>query len=429
MHVILKQEYGDITILKAFLGQPDIVMLFNPKDFEQVYRNEGQWPHRRDFETFVHFRKKLRTDIYGENAGLLAEQGERWKDLRTKVNPVMMQPRNIKQYIAPVEEVTDEFIARMNHLRDSNNEMPKDFSHELNKWSLESIARIALDTRLGCLQDDSRVDEDSKKMIQAVHDFFDLIFQLEILPSIWKYVKTPAYHRLMRALDTMTNVSLKKVDAAIERMINTSQDSKSEHEASVLEKLLKIDRNVAIIMAMDMLLAGVDTTSYTTAILLYHLAVNQECQEKLRKEIFTIIPQKDSKLNQESFNHIPYLRACMKESHRVLPIAGGTVRRLPVDLVLCGYQVPKGSEVVMSHLLATMEENQYTDSTKYIPERWLNEKNAPQCPSAKEAHPFAYMPFGFGPRSCVGRRFAELEIETFIVKLLEIIKSNGIMER
>lgn len=92
----------------------------------------------------------------------------------------------------------------MCQLRDSNNEMPKDFNHELNKWSLESIARIALDSRLGCLQDDSRVDEDSKKMIQAVHDFFELIFKLEFLPSIWKYVKTPAYHRLMKALDTMT---------------------------------------------------------------------------------------------------------------------------------------------------------------------------------------------------------------------------------
>lgn len=76
----------------------------------------------------------------------------------------------------------------------------------------------------------------------------------------------------------------------------------------------------------------------------------------------------------------------------------------------------------MSHLLASIEENQYPDSTKYIPERWLNEKDAPQCPSAKEAHPFAYMPFGFGPRSCVGKRFAELEIETFIVKLLRNYK-------
>lgn len=90
---------------------------------------------------------------------------------------------------------------------------------------------------------------------------------------------------------------------------------------------------------------------------MYHLAVNQECQEKLRKEIFTILPQKDSKLNEESFNHIPYLRACLKESHRVLPIAGGTVRRIPVDLVLCGYQVPKGVKLSVYNIFNFMQMN------------------------------------------------------------------------
>lgn len=55
-----------------------------------------------------------------------------------------------------------------------------------------------------------------------------------------------------------SSISLKKVDEAIERLKN-SQDSNQNKEASVLEKLLKIDRKVAVIMAMDMLLAGVDT--------------------------------------------------------------------------------------------------------------------------------------------------------------------------
>lgn len=89
-------------------------------------------------------------------------------------------------------------------LRDANNEMPSDFRNELNKWSLESIARIALDSKLGCLKDDSDMDADSKKMIQAVHDFFTYTWQLEVNLPIWKYFKTPAFHKLMNALNTMT---------------------------------------------------------------------------------------------------------------------------------------------------------------------------------------------------------------------------------
>lgn len=83
-------------------------------------------------------------------------------------------------------------------------------------------------------------------------------------------------------------------------------------------------------------------TSSSVAILLYFLASNQTCQDKLRKEILTILPNKNSKLSNDAFNHMPYLRACMKETNRVLPITGGNVRKIPVDLVLSGYQVPKG---------------------------------------------------------------------------------------
>lgn len=89
-------------------------------------------------------------------------------------------------------------------LRDSNQEMPDDFMNELNNWSLESISSIALDTRLGCLEDNLSMNSDSGKMIQAVHDFFELTFSLEILPSIWKYIPTPSFRKLTAALDIMT---------------------------------------------------------------------------------------------------------------------------------------------------------------------------------------------------------------------------------
>lgn len=65
------------------------------------------------------------------------------------------------------------------------------------------------------------------------------------------------------------------------------------------------------------------------------------------------------------------------------------------------------------------DDNMFPDSNKYIPERWLKENNNTGCPSAKTAHPFAFMPFGFGPRMCVGRRFAELELYTLIARYVE----------
>lgn len=58
----------------------------------------------------------------------------------------------------------------------------------------------------------------------------------------------------------------------------------------------------------------------------------------------------------------------------------------------------------------------FPNAANFIPERWLKEGNDSGCPSAKTAHPFVYLPFGFGPRMCVGRRLAELETYAFIAR-------------
>jgi cytochrome P450 len=67
----------------------------------------------------------------------------------------------------------------------------------------------------------------------------------------------------------------------------------------------------------------------------------------------------------------------------------------------------------MPFLMLSNMEKYYPEADKFIPERWL--KSDPQ--GSKRTHPFVTMPFGFGPRMCVGRRFAELEMETLVTKV------------
>jgi cytochrome P450 len=62
------------------------------------------------------------------------------------------------------------------------------------------------------------------------------------------------------------------------------------------------------------------------------------------------------------------------------------------------------------------QEKYFAQPQKYIPERWLKVTQG-DSQETKMTHPFVFMPFGFGPRMCVGRRFAELEIETFLAKV------------
>jgi len=68
--------------------------------------------------------------------------------------------------------------------------------------------------------------------------------------------------------------------------------------------------------------------------------------------------------------------------------------------------------IAMPFLMLSNLEKYYPQADKFIPERWIKED-----PQYNKAHPFVTMPFGFGPRMCIGRRFAELEIETLVTKV------------
>lgn len=61
------------------------------------------------------------------------------------------------------------------------------------------------------------------------------------------------------------------------------------------------------------------------------------------------------------------------------------------------------------------QEKYFPNPDEYIPDRWIKGENEKY--TSKEAHPFTYMPFGFGPRSCIGKRFAQLEMEILLAKV------------
>lgn len=97
-------------MIPAMLGRPELVMPFNPEDFETVFRNEGIYPYRRPFETLDYYRKTVRPDVYGEFGSLVTETDERWHKTRTLVNPIMMKPQTIKLYVPQVDEIAKEFV-------------------------------------------------------------------------------------------------------------------------------------------------------------------------------------------------------------------------------------------------------------------------------------------------------------------------------
>lgn len=72
----------------------------------------------------------------------------------------------------------------------------------MTMWSLESVALVGLGARLGCLEDDLKDDHPARQLMKCAKDIIDLSFKVELLPpSIWKYIATPNFKKLMNTYD------------------------------------------------------------------------------------------------------------------------------------------------------------------------------------------------------------------------------------
>ncbi|XP_037942818.1 cytochrome P450 CYP12A2-like, partial [Teleopsis dalmanni] len=420
-------KYGDICLMPAVFGRPPMLLTFNPADFETVFRNEGIWPDRPGSETLAYHREKHRVDFFQGTDGLISTKGEKWGTFRSAVNPVLMQPKNAKFYIHKMCKINSEFVDRIREIRDPQTlEVPANFEDEINRWTFESVSVVALDKQLGLIKT-NRNDPGARKLFKIITEFFYLAGQLEFKPPVWKIIKTPDFNRLMQILDEVQNITLKYIENALERLEEDRKNGvvKTEHEKSVLEKLLSIDKRTAMVMAMDMLMAGVDTTTTTFAGIMLCLAKNPEKQQKLREELLRLMPEKNTPFTEAIHNELNYMRACIKESLRLYPLGAGNARVTQNDTVLSGYQVPKGTMVFMFAENLVKDEKHFPKADEFLPERWIRQskQDSKECPvSMKATNPFIYLPFGFGPRACIGKRIVELELELGVARIIRNFK-------
>ncbi|XP_062123611.1 probable cytochrome P450 12a5, mitochondrial [Drosophila sulfurigaster albostrigata] len=423
----MRYDYGDFFRMPTIFGSDAMVITYNPKDFEVVYRHEGIWPHRPGSDTLRYHRESYRKDFYKGVEGLIPSQGKSWGEFRSIVNPVLMQPKNVRLYYKKMSQVNCEFVERIKTIRDATNqEVPHNFIEDINRWTLESVSVVALDKQLGLLKESDKSDN-VMLLFKSLDEFFTYAGDLEVKPSLWRYVQTPMKKKLMNAYDNIQKVTLEFVNEALVRLETEENKGivRAENEKSVLEKLLKIDKKVATIMAMDMLMAGVDTTSSTFAAAMLCIATNPVKQDKLREEVMRVLPNKDSEFTEDSMKNVPYLRACIKESQRMYPLVIGHARTTNRDCVLSGHKVPAGTFVSMMPLSMLNNDEYFPKASEFLPERWLrSDASTSKCPAnpLKTTNPFVFLPFGFGPRMCVGKRIVDMELELGIARIIRNFK-------
>ncbi|CAH2005967.1 unnamed protein product [Acanthoscelides obtectus] len=223
--------------------------------------------------------------------------------------------------------------------------------------------------------------------------------------------------------------ALKVVDAFYEEIIRSKREAYSElpeeDEASkqnFLDQLLRYQENGEALSDKDIkdeintfVLGGHDTTATALSFTLYCLARHPEVQEKILEEqekIFGSL-ENEPQTTYADLQEMKYMDAVINESIRVFPPIPMIGRKLTGDIQLDnGLTLPDTMSVVCALYALHHNPKYFSDPEKFDPERFVKD----------EILPHTHLPFSTGPRNCIGKKFAILQIKSCISKIVRHFK-------
>jgi cytochrome P450 len=229
----------------------------------------------------------------------------------------------------------------------------------------------------------------------------------------------PVWERMFKTRQKRTEAAatelLKLIDEIIAEHRKSDTDTgdllsmllaaRDEHDQPMSEGQLRDE-------VMTLFVAGHETTANALAWMLYLVSQHAEVHAKLLAEIATL----NGKLpTMRDLPQMPYSEMVLKEVMRLYPPASGATREPIHDIELGGYHLPKGSSIAISTYTMHRNPKYFAQPLKFDPERFSPE-NEPKIPK------YAYLPFGGGPRVCIGNAFAMMEARLVVLTILQRFK-------
>ncbi|XP_006859934.1 PREDICTED: cytochrome P450 3A9-like [Chrysochloris asiatica] len=163
--------------------------------------------------------------------------------------------------------------------------------------------------------------------------------------------------------------------------------------------------------ATTFVFAGYETTSLTLSFIAYNLAIHPEVQAKLQEEIDRALPNKKDP-DYDILFQLEYLDMVVNETLRLFPLGGRLERVCKKSVNINGVTIPQGTLVIIPTYVLHRDPKYWPKAEEFRPERFSKD-------NMRKMDPYVFLPFGLGPRMCVGMRFALLSIKLVMVLLLQ----------
>lgn len=188
------------------------------------------------------------------------------------------------------------------------------------------------------------------------------------------------------------------------------------HDEPAAQGVSKLSDDEVIAQLITFLLAGYQTSSSTLAFTAYHLAMDSDVQQRLRCEVEIAIQTYHDLPLYDLVHEIEYLDCVMNESMRLCPPLHIFNRKCEETCAISpGLTIPAGMDVTIPVYALHHDPEAWPDPKVYDPERFRG-------PAKEARHPFQFLPFGAGPRNCIGMKYAMMEIKVALVRILRKFK-------
>ncbi|XP_075977987.1 putative cytochrome P450 49a1 [Anticarsia gemmatalis] len=420
----LRDKYGDLVRLAKASRTRPVLYVFDPEIMREVYESQSTEAPRFAKSPLCHHRK---------GAGQCPAHGEETKAIWAAIRALLQDGTLLKNYEKAFDDIAADTTRRLGDLRHAENALNDELETEIYRWAIETVGMMIFGIRLGCLDGavhrpcpDSRKPEKTS-LDDEIHDLCSLskrsledLTPAERLVRVSRDIADGSY--LVRSEATLKtdnptfNSALKAFDRHFSltehfllKALNELNSGELKPEQVLLDKLRPLERRI-LPLAADILLAGVDPLAQTALHMFYQLSLHAARQQRAHDEVHWSIASR----NEGDSPELPYVAACAREAMRLHPATGGVVRRSREAILLAGYEVPAGVDIVLAHGVTSKSEKQWGRAEAFVPERWCSEGWQPL--KASRAHPYASMPFG---ETCPGTGVVGTMLSALTTRVLD----------
>ncbi|KAG4074819.1 hypothetical protein HA402_014373 [Bradysia odoriphaga] len=398
---IFRKYYRNHRFIGVFEHREPKLMILDPALVVDVYVKYFKHFSDNSMSETVHAKQD---PLFKSNPFI--ETGAEWKERRTDMAPAFTMLR-VKAMFPAMEVSCHKLVDYLNKLLESGQDViaSKDIASRVTADIL-CTNMYGLDPKAFCNDSD------------FLHHSLRLFHNVPVFRSImWKIF--PILDRILPSQSVATEFNdwfVRLYRMAVElRQKNGIGGDDFLNFLMELEKKKNLQTIASVANAFIFFLDGFETTSYMLGCAINELAKNKVCQQKLRSEVKSLKGRGIDDLNQ-----MPYLDAVVNETTRISPFPFPIWKTCTENIVLTDYngrtvQIDKGTKIILPTTALHHHPDFYVDSNEFNPDRFIS--NASDAKILKDAGVFA--PFGNGPRTCMGMRWAVLLIKSVLSELVD----------